>query len=90
MATLILVSKVVRKSSNLLYESLVSNKNPLPLDVGSSQRIKLFQKEEKFFISVYEVDGKLFAMNWEMEDGEPIFYQQPFLCKIENGRVFRY
>lgn len=54
------------------------------------KRIKLFQKEEKFFISVYEVDGKLFAMNWEMEDDEPIFYQQPFLCKIENGRVFRY
>ena len=54
------------------------------------KRVKLYQKEDKFFLSVYEVEDKLFAMNWEMEDGEPIFYQQPFLCKIENGRVFRY
>lgn len=54
------------------------------------KRIKLYGKEDRFFLSVYEIEDKLFAMNWEMEDEEPIFYQQPFLCKIENGRVFRY
>lgn len=54
------------------------------------KRIKLYGKEDRFFLSVYEIEDKLFAMNWEMEDGEPIFYQQPFLCKIENGRVTRY
>lgn len=54
------------------------------------KRIKLYGKEDRFFLSVYEIEDKLFAMNWEMEDGEPIFYQQPFLCKIENGRVSRY
>lgn len=54
------------------------------------KRIKLFNKTGGFYLSVYQIGDKTYAMNWELKEDGPIFYQQPFLCKIENGKVYRY
>ena len=86
MATLALVSKVVRKSSNLLCESLVSNKNPRPQAWGV---VKIIMNRDHV-VEVKKCDEPIRKFNLLSDADECFIEKIKSLNKIQIRKALGY